>query len=190
MKKIIFALLGLFLLSSCENFFEQRDCACFLGSYTLGFVISLEKVKDPSVKSIKVVVENTDKIKPKYVSNIAQVVDGVEVDDNTGIGNYLVVKREKKSGNYGFVNVKISPDKYPDYENWTIGKYRDFKLEVYKNDVLFLTKKMRFLTTKVGENHFTDKVEVDNRDYVKQINVRDMQGSALVIEIPDKPKDE
>ena len=178
-----------------------------LPPYMLGFQVILEKVKDPEVKYIKVAIKSIDKIVPKYKVRV-RLPTYADVHYDQTKDSYFITQQRKAftvdtdegSKTYYFANLYINLN-YIDYVPYTVNKDRIFELKIYKNDDLFLTKKITFRSNRhpnlkdrwsddpndlffVG---YTDKVEVDNMDYVKEINVGDRQGRALIIEIPDKP---
>ena len=201
MKKIIILM---FALLSCRCDFNGK-IADEIPPYILGFEVILEKVKDPEVKYIKVAIKNIDRIVPKHEIDLYNGAD--HPDDTTrydmATGAYFSTQQRKArtvSSGETYYFRGISVFLRGDNGYYTAGKNRIFELKVYKNDDLFLTKKITLRSNRSPHLKrywsedpndlfagYTDKVEVDNRDYVKEINVGDRQGRALIIEITDKP---
>ena len=171
--------------------------------YEFGFQIYLHKVKAPNVKYIKIAVRNIDEIMPKYKA-VLYSGNPVDIRYDKTMDTYFVTEQRKvrtsDGKTYYFESASVL---FKSDQGWyyTAGEDRIFELKIYKNDDLFLTKKITLRSNKkpslkdywsedpndLGRVGYTDKVEVDNMDYVKEINVGDRDGRALVIEIPDKP---
>ena len=164
-----------------------------LPPYRMGFIIDASGVKDPEVKYIKVAIKCIDKILPKYdfwPLGTPFMNHSLQREEYTVDGKTYYFSGVSAQLNYGNGAVR-----------YTVNKDRIFELKIYKNNELFLTKKITLRSNRDPDlkgrwpedpnNLFfvghTDKVEVDNMDYVKEINVGDRQGRALIIEIPDKP---
>ena len=193
MKKIIILMFAL-LSCRCNNSIEDSPAR-----YILGFQVELAKVKDSKVKYIKVAIKNIDKIVPKYKVRLS--VRSADVHYDKTIDTYFITQQRKawtgddnKTHYFGTLYIAFDPEG----GDYTVGKDRVFELKIYKNDDLFLTKKITLRTNKdpnfrrdyyhnISFSGHTDKVEVDNRDYVKEINVGANDTNALIIEIPDKP---
>ena len=199
MKEIIILM---FALLSCKCNSEMP--ADETTPYRMGFIIDASGVKDPEVKYIKVAIKSIDKILPKY--KVRSAFHSAYVHYDMATGAYVITQqREARTGDgnktYYFVDIYVLLNYYgPGAVPYTAGKDRIFELKIYKNDDLFLTKKITLRSNRSphlkrywsGDPNnlfagYTDKVEVDNMDYVKEINVGDRQGRALIIEIPDKP---
>ena len=198
MKKIIMLLVFVVLSNfNCGSDIEGG----YPTPYRLGFQVKLKKVKDPEVKYIKVAIKNIDRIVPKYEIDLYDGADHYDMATGAYFSTQQRKARTVSSGEtYYFRGISVFLRGDNGY--YTLGKYRIFELKIYKNDDLFLTKKITLRTgvdpelkhwwsednpNSLSSSGYTDKVEVDNRDYVKEINVGDRGGRALVIEIPDKP---
>ena len=207
MKKIIILMLAI-LGFNCRGEDEYIiPPKASIPPYDLGFIVDLKKVKDPEVKYIKVAVKNIDKIFPKYKVRVDFPIY-VDVHYDGWRDTYFMILQRRAETidgkTYYFGDIDVLFNSEPDPVRYTVNKDRIFELKIYKNDDLFLTKKITLRSNRdprlkdgfgwveddpdylffVG---YTDKVEVDNRDYVKEINVGDRKGRALIIEIPDKP---
>ena len=177
----------LILLNSCDLFNGGCGCVSF---YRLELIIGLREIKDSRVKSIKVTLKNLDGIKPEfYVSKgVGTIIRSLEKK----AGIYVTEQKRDKYVHRGetyyfkYVNVIFEP---PWKQRWdfTLGKKRIYELKTYINDKLFFTKKISFTPEdKKGDLIHTDEVEVDNMDYVKEINKDDWVIELTDTDIKDK----
>ena len=200
MKKIIILMFALLSCKCGDKEIVKKNSPM---PYKFGFEILLSRIRDPEVKYVKIAVRNTDKIIPKYKVFLTHDVHrNTHYDKATD--TYFGTEQRKLRTSYGgetyyFGGLAV---RFGDLGDYVLNKDRTFELKIYKNDALFLTKKITMRSgvdpvlkywwseddpDNLTFSGYTDKVEVDNMDHVKEINVGDRQGRALVIEIPDKP---
>lgn len=177
MKKIL-----LFLVCS---FFCRCDCPdAGVPPYDVTLSIGLGKIKDPRVKSIKVSLKNLDGIKPEF--NYKSITE-----QKRSKSAIVITSLEPHKGTYSYyfkgINVSFGPPSVE--ERYVVGKKRTYELKMYINDKWFFTKKISFIPKKFEsrcENYvYSDKVEVDNMDFVKEISSAFRPSWNWLIEITD-----
>ena len=191
MKNIFTFLINLFFIL---GFYSCSNIEGMPTPYGLGFVIDIINI-EPKVSVVKVSIKNIDNLKPEAYS-----IDPYSDDFDPNL-----YKRE----NYTFTRRKKENEDDKNKSSWSLGrdkhfpgyKYfeltyplkdvdRVFELKIYKDDALFLTKKLTFRTGEKSYNNdimlITTKAEVNNMDYVAQINLDSRMGRTIIIDLSKK----
>ena len=162
MKKIFTSLIIVFVIL---GFYSCSQGCCVPPPYVLGFRINIRNIA-PSVSVVKVSIKNIDKLEPKAKAEKE---------------NYTFTRRKKENEDDNNESSWWDDEHFPGNKHFSLtypllDVDRVFELKIYKDDVLFLTKKLTFRSSKHPKSTdrfvgYTSKAEEDNMDYVKLINL-------------------
>ena len=168
MKKIIILMLAV-LGYECSDDGNEYDMNT-PPPYELGVVVELKRLKDPMVKYIKVAVKGIDKIVPKYEVFLTAFSFGDLQYDKTKDTYFITQQRKARTVDFGdgnktyyFGGLHLRFGLRNGDFRYILGKERIFELKIYKNNELFLTKKITLRSNKnpdfkYGNYSYSDNV--------------------------------